>query len=407
MSSQNLSTGRSVALVCTLLVSAAVFGVSTNSALAKDCLSAPHGAAPKGQHWFYRIDHATKRKCWYVRSMGSRSHRAATSTSSKASATERATSKTVAAASASECHSAPKASAPKGEHWYFHTDRATSRKCWFLAATGEPSHPVATKADTTPTTQDSAAAKPAAAAARKPASKSNADNASNSAAVETHAEDKSSTTKRALTGQGVQDTSSVWSAPAAPVQSLAAQAHPLARSSDQAKAATSGAAQAQSDPPATAPAKSATRPTSISRTGSVAASAESRAPEAKRPALSAVTTHVAAMPGSPTTAELLLIAALVLAAVGLFYRLVIKATGLRSPRLAVDHAEPGWIDDSHPSIVPNASDLDFRPPFESDVERQGKSRRQPRIVEEASDREDKLKQMIRDIDQLLKSRNRA
>jgi hypothetical protein len=31
------------------------------------CLSGPKGAAPKGSHWFYRIDHATKQNCWYVR----------------------------------------------------------------------------------------------------------------------------------------------------------------------------------------------------------------------------------------------------------------------------------------------------------------------------------------------------
>jgi hypothetical protein len=34
------------------------------------CLSGPKGAAPKGSHWYYRIDHATKRNCWYVRAEG-------------------------------------------------------------------------------------------------------------------------------------------------------------------------------------------------------------------------------------------------------------------------------------------------------------------------------------------------
>jgi hypothetical protein len=34
---------------------------------AGNCLSGPKGAAPKGSHWYYRIDHATKRNCWYVR----------------------------------------------------------------------------------------------------------------------------------------------------------------------------------------------------------------------------------------------------------------------------------------------------------------------------------------------------
>jgi hypothetical protein len=35
-----------------------------------NCLSGPKGAAPKGSHWYYRIDHATKRNCWYVRAEG-------------------------------------------------------------------------------------------------------------------------------------------------------------------------------------------------------------------------------------------------------------------------------------------------------------------------------------------------
>ncbi len=35
-------------------------------ATATECLSAPKGEAPAGGHWYYRIDHANKRKCWYV-----------------------------------------------------------------------------------------------------------------------------------------------------------------------------------------------------------------------------------------------------------------------------------------------------------------------------------------------------
>ena len=37
---------------------------------ADNCLTGPKGAAPKGSHWYYRIDHATKRNCWYVRAEG-------------------------------------------------------------------------------------------------------------------------------------------------------------------------------------------------------------------------------------------------------------------------------------------------------------------------------------------------
>ena len=37
---------------------------------ADKCLAGPKGAAPKGSHWYYRIDHASKRNCWYVRAEG-------------------------------------------------------------------------------------------------------------------------------------------------------------------------------------------------------------------------------------------------------------------------------------------------------------------------------------------------
>jgi hypothetical protein len=46
--------------------------VATNGAThaTETCRSGPKGAAPKGSHWYYRIDHATKRNCWYVRAEG-------------------------------------------------------------------------------------------------------------------------------------------------------------------------------------------------------------------------------------------------------------------------------------------------------------------------------------------------
>jgi hypothetical protein len=33
----------------------------------EDCLSGPKDPAPNGGHWYYRIDHATKRHCWYLK----------------------------------------------------------------------------------------------------------------------------------------------------------------------------------------------------------------------------------------------------------------------------------------------------------------------------------------------------
>ena len=43
-----------------------------------------------------------------------------------------------AIARAADCLTAPYFAAPEGSHWYYQTDRATQRKCWFLRAAGEP-----------------------------------------------------------------------------------------------------------------------------------------------------------------------------------------------------------------------------------------------------------------------------
>lgn len=52
-------------------------GLSIGSAHADDCLAAPKAAAPQGQHWYYHIDRATRRKCWYLHGAMPLRHRAA------------------------------------------------------------------------------------------------------------------------------------------------------------------------------------------------------------------------------------------------------------------------------------------------------------------------------------------
>jgi hypothetical protein len=59
------------ALLVDALASVALVVAMDGAAHAADnCLSGPKGAAPKGSHWYYRIDHVTKRNCWYVRAEG-------------------------------------------------------------------------------------------------------------------------------------------------------------------------------------------------------------------------------------------------------------------------------------------------------------------------------------------------
>lgn len=51
-----------------VLAGANFIPVLNNSANAEDsCLTAPNGQTPHGSHWYYRIEHGTKRHCWYLR----------------------------------------------------------------------------------------------------------------------------------------------------------------------------------------------------------------------------------------------------------------------------------------------------------------------------------------------------
>lgn len=50
-------------------VSLAVLGTMLPGAPARaedDCIAKPNAPAPAGQHWWYRTDRATKRKCWFL-----------------------------------------------------------------------------------------------------------------------------------------------------------------------------------------------------------------------------------------------------------------------------------------------------------------------------------------------------
>ena len=60
----------SIALVATLLISGIGVMAPSTTARADDCLAAPNSPAPQGSYWYYRLDRATQRKCWYTRAPG-------------------------------------------------------------------------------------------------------------------------------------------------------------------------------------------------------------------------------------------------------------------------------------------------------------------------------------------------
>ena len=68
--------------VVACLVAGAPFTTVPNAANAADCLTEPRQDTPKGQHWFYRIEHGTNRHCWYLRDEGGKVSHAAPSNDS-------------------------------------------------------------------------------------------------------------------------------------------------------------------------------------------------------------------------------------------------------------------------------------------------------------------------------------
>ena len=60
-----------------LAVLPATAATAASSSGADECLSGPRGAAPKGEHWYYRLDRATRHKCWFTSQASPTAHRAA------------------------------------------------------------------------------------------------------------------------------------------------------------------------------------------------------------------------------------------------------------------------------------------------------------------------------------------
>jgi hypothetical protein len=57
------------AIFASLLAGASLTAITRSAAGAADeeCLTTPKGETPQGSHWYYRIDRASKRQCWYLR----------------------------------------------------------------------------------------------------------------------------------------------------------------------------------------------------------------------------------------------------------------------------------------------------------------------------------------------------
>jgi len=59
------------ALVSTGMIGGALAAGSDNASAADDCITESNLVPPKGSRWYYHIDRATNRKCWYIAALAS------------------------------------------------------------------------------------------------------------------------------------------------------------------------------------------------------------------------------------------------------------------------------------------------------------------------------------------------
>ena len=82
-------TAKFVSAIIASLLAGAPFATTSHgatSAADTSCLSGPKGVAPQGGHWYYRVDRATKRHCWYIGEAKQKPARAASENSPPAAA---------------------------------------------------------------------------------------------------------------------------------------------------------------------------------------------------------------------------------------------------------------------------------------------------------------------------------
>ena len=256
-------------------------------------------------------------------------------------------------ARADDCLGAPNSPAPQGSHWYYHIDRATQSKCWYVRAADQPAQQA-----TAPAASDASAAtpkKPASASAPlsiMPGDSTPASPRIKVLAVKNQDAPVSSATADQPVRQGAQKDSS-----ASPLAERAApQASPSSQMSDQAPAPASATGPAWPDPgvPAVKTPELVAAP-SDSRTQSGQPAVDAAAPDkAESTAQDSAAVAEAEMPKSPRSRSatswpiaIFPLAALGLVVAGFLFRIVMKmSVGRRQPVL-VDRRDFDWIGDRH------------------------------------------------------------
>ena len=106
-----------IALFVAVFVSGVGIVMPADTAYTDDCLAAPNSPAPQGNHWYFRIDRAKKRKCWYFRVLGdSGQQMVAQAASAASSRLQSIKAKSALKAAPSASASTPAGSTPPAPH---------------------------------------------------------------------------------------------------------------------------------------------------------------------------------------------------------------------------------------------------------------------------------------------------
>jgi hypothetical protein len=356
---------RSIALAVPLLVWGVTIVAPTTPARAVDCFSAPHSAAPQGSHWYYYMDRAKRRKCWFLGPPGQLVRHTAAKVTATTVANASALEKAATAAAGALMSTSAGGSAPPLPPLKPQPAPMTG------ATTNKPDQQRVQEITT-------ATSIPDAPGARAPLESTSSQTSAQAAAAAPAA-------------------TIVWPDPTA-VATVATQKPNLVR----------GDAPVDSVLP-TVDVRALDNSEGAARDG-------------------ASTTDAPSMAASPVATFVILVVALGVTVAGLLYRVVTKIAARRGRRIIIDHDQHQheWrddrqqhgsiyegeevIDNLHPSLVPAVGGHSARRPLRAHDECQNKACGKDsasQITDEVSGRENTLALLILELDRMLQSRKGA
>jgi hypothetical protein len=327
-------------------------------------------------------------------------------------------------ARADDCLAEPGSSAPEGNHWYYHPDRATQRKCWYLRAPDQPA--AQSTSDGTPI-NSIPLEKPATASAGAPTSVTPGAGIPPPPHIKMLAVVNSGAADKLVQQPAKQQNTTSITAASAPEESTS-------QTGVQATEPARAAAIVWPDPPTPQDpvANPIAAPTEAASTESgqpapvINASADGAEPIAQADA-SANSAGGAKASAVAEPVEMSLVAALALMVAGFLFRVAMA----RRRRIIIDQSESHWMDDrnEHESrdrqqrsgsvhqwnelsndlqrpLMPTAGDYRPRYTLRKDYESQENplcKDRNTNVTDEISKREDMFEQLRRDLDRLLRS----